>query len=450
MIGAESAGFAKTLVGTPFYLSPELCRGKPYNHKSDAWALGCVLYECMEARHPFTANSREGLFAKIAAGKYPAPSGPHGLGMRKIVTRLLSTSAERRFGADDVLRADEAVAAAKTVGVELEGRGRRTTTAARGREGGREVGGGSEAADAPTESRARRNTRPKKSPGFARPSPLALARRARHPRSSTAESFEKPTRIVRTTRPVPGSTRSAPASPLTAGGRRPARWPRASGGGDGERPEELRRAFLAARWGRAERRRGRGKGAELEPTEPTEPIEPQGFPPSKPPPSSNPSPPPRLVSASAARRSERSRRRRTAEGAEGADAARGASGGGGARGPRRRQARSGARGERARARAGSVFGGVSVDSPPASVDVRSKRFEVLSVLRRRRRRPRVPSRLSTAAGRVAALRAAGRAPSAGDVTDRHARRRERAPGAREARPRPPRPSFRLRRGRGGE
>ena len=70
MIGAESAGFAKTLVGTPFYLSPELCRGKPYNHKSDAWALGCVLYECMEARHPFTANSREGLFAKIAAGKY--------------------------------------------------------------------------------------------------------------------------------------------------------------------------------------------------------------------------------------------------------------------------------------------------------------------------------------------------------------------------------------------
>ena len=35
--------FAHSIVGTPYYMSPELCEGKPYNDKSDVWALGCVL-----------------------------------------------------------------------------------------------------------------------------------------------------------------------------------------------------------------------------------------------------------------------------------------------------------------------------------------------------------------------------------------------------------------------
>jgi NIMA (never in mitosis gene a)-related kinase len=28
-----------TRVGTPYFMSPELCEGKPYNAKSDVWAL---------------------------------------------------------------------------------------------------------------------------------------------------------------------------------------------------------------------------------------------------------------------------------------------------------------------------------------------------------------------------------------------------------------------------
>ena len=39
-------------LGTPRYLSPELCANKPPTTKSDIWALGCVLYELCELKVP--------------------------------------------------------------------------------------------------------------------------------------------------------------------------------------------------------------------------------------------------------------------------------------------------------------------------------------------------------------------------------------------------------------
>ena len=40
-----STAFAQTIVGTPYYLSPELCADQPYRDKSDCWALGVLLHE---------------------------------------------------------------------------------------------------------------------------------------------------------------------------------------------------------------------------------------------------------------------------------------------------------------------------------------------------------------------------------------------------------------------
>ncbi len=44
---------ASTIVGTPYYLSPEIIKNKPYNFKSDIWSLGIILYEMCALKPPF-------------------------------------------------------------------------------------------------------------------------------------------------------------------------------------------------------------------------------------------------------------------------------------------------------------------------------------------------------------------------------------------------------------
>lgn len=56
---------ANTCIGTPYYMSPELFKYKPYSYKSDIWSMGCCLYEMCNLRHAFDAQSINGLAIKI-------------------------------------------------------------------------------------------------------------------------------------------------------------------------------------------------------------------------------------------------------------------------------------------------------------------------------------------------------------------------------------------------
>eukprot|EP01133_Synstelium_polycarpum_P004401 gene4401-5150_t len=67
----DDSAFARTVVGTPYYLSPEICEDLPYDHKSDIWSLGCVLYEMATLKHAFNATSLPALVLKILKGNYP-------------------------------------------------------------------------------------------------------------------------------------------------------------------------------------------------------------------------------------------------------------------------------------------------------------------------------------------------------------------------------------------
>jgi NIMA (never in mitosis gene a)-related kinase len=56
---------ASTQIGTPYYLSPEICESLPYGQKSDVWSLGIVLFELCALELPFQAHSLPALVHRI-------------------------------------------------------------------------------------------------------------------------------------------------------------------------------------------------------------------------------------------------------------------------------------------------------------------------------------------------------------------------------------------------
>ena len=94
---------ANTFVGTPYYLSPEICEEKPYNEKSDVWALGCILYEMVTFKHPFNASNQAALYIKILKGKYENINVKCSNDIRKIIDLLLEKNYYKRPFIKDVI-----------------------------------------------------------------------------------------------------------------------------------------------------------------------------------------------------------------------------------------------------------------------------------------------------------------------------------------------------------
>ncbi|XP_051848256.1 serine/threonine-protein kinase Nek8 isoform X2 [Antechinus flavipes] len=92
----SSKSKAYTVVGTPCYISPELCEGKPYNQKSDIWALGCVLYELASLKRAFEAANLPALVLKIMSGTFAPISDRYSIELRQLVLSLLSLEPSQR------------------------------------------------------------------------------------------------------------------------------------------------------------------------------------------------------------------------------------------------------------------------------------------------------------------------------------------------------------------
>ncbi|XP_059100847.1 serine/threonine-protein kinase Nek1 isoform X5 [Peromyscus eremicus] len=94
---------ARTCIGTPYYLSPEICENKPYNNKSDIWALGCVLYELCTLKHAFEAGNMKNLVLKIISGSFPPVSLHYSYDLRSLLSQLFKRNPRDRPSVNSIL-----------------------------------------------------------------------------------------------------------------------------------------------------------------------------------------------------------------------------------------------------------------------------------------------------------------------------------------------------------
>lgn len=110
----STADHAKTIVGTPYYLSPEIIENKPYNFKSDVWSLGVLLYEMCALKPPFGGASLHILALQIVRGVFQ-PLPPHySQQLKNFVASLINIDPTKRPNINQILKSSMITSRIKT------------------------------------------------------------------------------------------------------------------------------------------------------------------------------------------------------------------------------------------------------------------------------------------------------------------------------------------------
>lgn len=95
---------ASTIIGTPYFMAPEILKAEPYGFPADIWAAGCVLYELMSGNHAFTGGSRDELFDNIKFNDTPGVPSRYSQELKDLLNKMLSKDPNFRPTADEIIQ----------------------------------------------------------------------------------------------------------------------------------------------------------------------------------------------------------------------------------------------------------------------------------------------------------------------------------------------------------
>jgi len=92
----STLGQVNSTVGTPSYLSPEICKNHPYGIKADVWSLGVVLYELACLKVPFHAGNLPAMALMICTSEPKPVPDEYGSELSVLVKALLQKEPNNR------------------------------------------------------------------------------------------------------------------------------------------------------------------------------------------------------------------------------------------------------------------------------------------------------------------------------------------------------------------
>ncbi|TKY52080.1 Phosphoenolpyruvate carboxylase kinase 1 [Spatholobus suberectus] len=95
------------VVGTPYYVAPEVLMGREYDEKVDVWSCGVILYIMLAGIPPFYGDSAADIFEAVVRANLRFPSrifrtvSP---AAKDLLRKMICRDASRRFSAEQALR----------------------------------------------------------------------------------------------------------------------------------------------------------------------------------------------------------------------------------------------------------------------------------------------------------------------------------------------------------